>query len=143
MSAERAASQALCGRAEDSQVPHLLTLGRIFLVERAVRSCKGLLRGCLGAVVYALCTMHFALCTMHSALCTMHYALCTMHYALCTVHFALCTMHYASIRLGVLPQSQEPAHKLQPPLIPPALDPHLVPLTFLKVDQSEEEIWSN
>ena len=58
MSAERAASQALCGRAEDSQVPHLLTLGRIFLVERAVRSCKGLLRGCLGAVGYALCTMH-------------------------------------------------------------------------------------
>ena len=58
MSAERAASQALCGRAEDSQVPHLLTLGGIFQVERAVRSCKGLLRGCLGAVGYALCTMH-------------------------------------------------------------------------------------
>ena len=65
MSAERAASQALCGRAEDSQVPHLLTLGKIFFVERAVRSCKGLVRGCLGAVGYALCTMHFALCTMH------------------------------------------------------------------------------
>ena len=60
MSAERAASQALCGRAEDSQVPHLLTLGRIFLVERALRSCKGLLRGCLGAVGYALCIMHYA-----------------------------------------------------------------------------------
>ena len=60
MSAERAASQPLCGRAEDSQVPHLLTLGRIFLVERAVRSCKGLLRGCLGAA-----GMHYALGTMH------------------------------------------------------------------------------
>ena len=64
MSVERAASQAVCGRAEDSQVPHLLTLGRIFLVGRAVRSCKGLLRGCLGAVGYALCTMHYALCTV-------------------------------------------------------------------------------
>ena len=79
MSAERAASQALCGRAEDSQVPHLLTLGRIFLVERAVRSCKGLLRGCLGAVGYAVSIMHYAQCTMHYPLCTRHYVLCTMH----------------------------------------------------------------
>ena len=79
MSAERAASQPLCGRAEDSQVPHLLTLGRIFLVERAVRSCKGLLRGCLGAVGYAVSIMHYAQCTMHYPLCTRHYVLCTMH----------------------------------------------------------------
>ena len=70
MSAERAASQALCGRAEDSQVPHLLTLGRIFLVERAVRSCKGLLRGCLGAVGYVLCILYYDLSSMHFALCT-------------------------------------------------------------------------
>ena len=69
--------------------------------------------------------------------------LCNLRLCTVLVHSALCTVHYASIRLGVLPQSQEPAHKLQPPLIPPALDPHLVPLTFLKVDQSEEEIWSN
>ena len=65
------------------------------------------------------------------------------HYALYTTHYAVCTVRYASIRLGVLPQSREPAHKLQPPLIPPALDPDLVSLTFLKVDQGREEIWSN
>ena len=74
-------------------------------------------------------------------LCTLQFKI--MHCTLCTMHYALCTVHYASIRLGVLPQSQEPAHKLQPPLIPPALDPDLVLLTFLKVNQSEEEIWSN
>ena len=73
----------------------------------------------------------------------MHYALCTVHYALCTTHCALRTVRYASIRLGVLPQSREPAHKLQPPLIPPALDPDLVSHTFLKVDQSGKEIWFN
>ena len=85
-----------------------------------------------------LCSLQFK--NMQYALCTINLALYTTHYA---VHFALCTVRYASIRLGVLPQSREPAHKLQPPLIPPALDPDLVSHTFLKVNQSEEEIWSN